>query len=167
MKQRNVKTTKTEAEIKAEEKVFWWMVGHLRDFGYEPAGRCLELGDEMAFRYENGRHAVNIVFGGDGPMHYVQRRDIGLNEPDPERTYEGPENPLSLIGQQGESFDDKTMSDTEFSVGLPSVLRIPGAAIDLPVPDVLKDRWYREIEQAAEDDTHRYMMGRHADLISD
>lgn len=146
--QRPAVSKKDKNEINAEMNVFNQMVSRLSRFGYQPQGKCLELGNNVAIRYENGGNAVSIV-SGEGPMYYVQREGIDADgHTNPFGMYDGPDNAISLLGCESWSYDDRTMKETSFSVELPSAMRIPETGrehIPIHTPKILKDKWRNAI----------------------
>jgi hypothetical protein len=149
--QRPAASIKDKNEINAEMNVFKQMASRLRQYGYRPEGKCLELGGNVAIRYENGENAVSIVFG-EGPMYYVQREGIDSDgQINPFGMYDGLENAISLLGCNSWSYDDRTMRETGFSVELPSAMRIPETGdehISIHTPKILRDRWRNAIAES-------------------
>ncbi len=136
--------------VKAERHVFRQMARVLAEAGYRPVGRCLELGDNVAKRFENGDNAVSIVTG-SVPMHYTVRTGVNSGRVRPTGSYRGATDPFFLFGN-GDiwGYDDYSMSDTSFQVQLPSAMRIPESKRSIPiaVPDVLKNRWRQAIRKS-------------------
>jgi hypothetical protein len=152
--QRPASGKKTKLELDAELHVFLQMRGYLNSYGYHPEGRCLELGDNVAIRYENDRgNAINIVFQAEGPMFYTYRTGIDRGRIVPSGTFGGSPDPFLQIGARGLStFDDRTMRITGTSVELPSAMRLPEnqdpKQMRMFVPEILRRRWKDAIRKS-------------------
>jgi hypothetical protein len=160
--QRPQRFGKDDKTVWMENTVVEQMTQALRKAGYSYVGRCLELGKDVALRYEKGDMAVSIVLG-EGPMYCTRRKEIGKGVIDPAGMYEdsiadvpGPVDAFSFIGEGTRvSFDDRSMGSCKYRVELPSAFRLPESEeiIHINVPGDLKRAWRNEI--AAKSDTER------------
>ncbi|MFH0956275.1 MAG: hypothetical protein V1813_00270 [Candidatus Aenigmatarchaeota archaeon] len=126
---------------------------------FSPEGRCLELGGDIALRFEKGPYAVSIVPGSGGPMYAVCRTGIDSGHVMPWKTYTGEKDPFLLLGQGDvTSFDDRSMRDTTMSVQLPSAFRLPdmggGHVGTGEMPDMLKNQWREAIRKSNDPSDH-------------